>query len=362
MEQNNFILGTKKGLLYYVMSEGKYVLKSNHFEGIPVTAFLNDNRTGVWWVALNHGHWGVKLHKSVDEGQTWEAVDVPSFQEGKEYKAGVPATVKDIFCIQQGGEDEKDTLWIGTRPGALFKSEDYGKTFQLNHALWDLPSRTNPNQWFGGGWDEPIIHSIELHPNNKDHIYLGLSVAGVFETKDGGSSWSAINKGSIAGFLPDPNVELGHDPHRLLICKNNPNVLWQQNHCGVFKTENSGQNWIPSSKEEEVAHFGFALAIDHDNHNEAWIIPAISDEIRIANDQKLRVYYTNDSGENWTSRSNGLPQQNSFDLVYRHAFDKQNNTLAFGTTTGNLYLSKDKGLNWMTVSNNIPPVNVLHFI
>ena len=225
-----------------------------------------------------------------------------------------------------------------------------------------MPSRTDPNQWFGGGWDEPIIHSIEIHPNNAQHIYLGLSVAGVFESLDGGASWKPQNNGSLAGFLPDPSVEIGHDPHRLLICKNHPKVLWQQNHCGVFRTENAAADWVPSSKAEEVAHFGFAIAIDHDLPDEAWIVPSISDEIRVANDQLLRVYHTNDGGKNWSSRSAGLPEDPAFDLVYRHALDKRKDELAFGTTTGNLYLSIDRGARWTAISNNIPPVNLVSFI
>lgn len=362
MAETQLVLGTKKGLITYSSIDHQWRHTATHFLGIPVSAFLRDSRTGHWWAALNHGHWGIKLHHSKDEGKNWTEIEVPKFPEGSEFKAGVPATVQDIFCIQEGGKEEPGTLWIGTRPGALFKTEDSAKTFQLNEALWNLPSRQNPQQWFGGGWDEPIIHSIEIHPENKDHIYIGISVAGVFVSKDGGKSWQPKNKGCLVNFLPDPEPEIGHDPHRLLMVKSQPDVLWQQNHCGVFKTNSAAEKWEIASKEGEAAHFGFAIVPDDSNTEEAWIVPAISDETRVAVDQHLRVFHTTDSGKTWTSKSKGLPLDPAYDLVYRHALDKQKDTIAFGTTTGNLYLSEDRGENWKSISANLPQINVLVFI
>ncbi len=362
MSGNHLIIGSKKGLIVYSKKANRWSHIATHFLGIPVSAFLRDSRTGFWWAALNHGHWGIKLHLSKDEGLNWSEIEAPKFPDGSEFKEGVPAKVQDIFCIQEGAKEEVGTVWIGTRPGALFKTEDGGKSFQLNEALWNLPSRQNPNQWFGGGWDEPIIHSIEIHPENRDHIYIGISVAGVFMTKDGGKTWEAKNKGCVVTFLPEREPEIGHDPHRLLMVKSQPEVLWQQNHCGVFKTISGAEQWELASKEGEAAHFGFAIVPDEINTEEAWIVPAISDETRVAVDQQLRVFHTTDSGKTWTSKSKGLPKDSSFDLVYRHALDKKEDTIAFGTTTGNLYLSENRGEQWHVISSNLPLINVVTFI
>ena len=228
-------------------------------------------------------------------------------------------------------------------------------------SLWNHPSRTNKQQWFGTGRSEPFIHSIVVNPSNNDHVYIAVSCAGIFETLDSGLHWMPRNKGLIAAYLPNPHVEIGHDPHRLFACDANPNVLWQQNHCGIFRSIDAGQNWTDISDKNGIANYGFALAIDHQNPLKAWVIPAISDELRIAPNQALAVCRTEDGGQSWQTLTNGLPQENCFDIVFRHALAIQDNTLAFGTTTGNVYLSENQGNDWTCLSNNLARVDCVSF-
>ncbi|MEL6942301.1 MAG: glycosyl hydrolase, partial [Bacteroidota bacterium] len=222
-------------------------------------------------------------------------------------------------------------------------------------------SRADENQWFGAGKDDPFIHSIVVDPRDSDHVYVAVSCAGVFETKDGGQSWQPRNKGLIAAYLPNPNVEVGHDPHRLLMCPSNPDVLWQQNHCGIFRSLDGGQSWKLLSDKEQMPHYGFALAIDEQDTEKAWVIPAVSDEERVAFDLALCVCETADGGRTWKALRKGLPQQHCFDIVFRHAFCKEKQLMAFGSTTGNLYLSEDKGQAWQCLSANLARIDSLVF-
>lgn len=356
----HLLVGTSKGLVVFQPASHGWGTPSVHFEGLPVSMVFDDHRTSTWWVSLSHRHWGEKLHRSADQGKTWEDVEVPQFG-GRLFQPGTTASLKKIWVMQGGGQHHQDRLWLGTEPGGLFLSENNGNSFELVESLWSHPSRMDPNQWFGAGKDFPFIHSIEVDPLNDDHVYIAVSCAGVFETLDGGKNWHPCNKGLIAAYLPKPHPEVGHDPHRMLICKQNPSAIWQQNHCGIFRTTDAGKEWKLVSGTHGFPHYGFALAISHSNPDEAWVIPAQSDERRIPVDLRLQVCHTTDAGKHWTTLNMGLPPTPNFDLVLRHGFSKMGDCMAFGTNNGNLYTSTDRGANWQTVSHHLAPVQTVVF-
>ncbi|MEP7266222.1 MAG: glycosyl hydrolase, partial [Saprospiraceae bacterium] len=339
---------------------GTWQLENSSFEGIPVSIAYADERNGNWWACLDHGHWGVKMHYSDDRGKTWHEVPAPSFPEGSEVKSGMPATTRYIWAMSHGGTTNPSRLWLGTDPGGLFLSEDNGQSFQLNASLWNHPTRVNG--WFGGGRDLPGIHSIVVDPRDENHMYIGISCAGVFESLDGGSTWHIRNTGLRADFLPDPNQETGHDPHILVAAPSNPDILWQQNHCGIFKSIDRGLHWIDMSESDGPARFGFAIAVADDDPDQAWVVPAIADENRIAIDTALCICRTDDGGKTWKQLRNGLPQQHSYDIVYRHALATSGDAVAFGTTTGNLFFSPDRGEHWETINNYLPLVHSVQFV
>ena len=355
------LIGTSKGLVIAEVENETCRLASLHFAGMPVAMVYVDEHTNTWWASLSHRHWGEKLHYSTNNGKTWNEAGLPSYAN-QLYRPGKPAVLKKIWTMHHAGHDKPGCLWLGTEPGGLFFSSDNGKSFQLVEGLWNHPSRLDDTQWFGAGKDYPFLHSIVVDPRDSNHAYVGVSCAGVFETRDGGKTWQAKNNGLIAAYLPNPKPEVGHDPHRILLCPSNPDVMWQQNHCGIFKTVNGGETWEEVSGQFGFPKYGFALAIDEVNPDCAWVIPAQSDERRIPVDLKLSVCQTTDGGQIWTSTSKGLPSSFSFDLVLRHGFVKKENTLAFGTNNGNLYLSFDNGQSWKRISENLAGVNCLAWV
>lgn len=358
--QTKLLVGTSKGLIIYAQTNDHWGIDSVQFEGLPVSLAYIDERTNRWWIALSHRHWGEKLHWSEDAGKHWQEVNVPSFNNYF-YRPGKPATLKKIWVMQQAGPDKPGGLWLGTEPGGLFYSHDNGQHFQLTEGLWNHPSRSDDNQWFGAGKDFPFIHSIVVDPRNSDHVYVGVSCAGVFETRDHGKSWQAKNNGLVAAYLPNPKAEVGHDPHQILMCKSQPDIIWQQNHCGIFRTTNGGDRWEDVSGKNGFPRYGFALAIDETNPKVAFVIPAQSDEQRIPVDLLLTVCQTIDGGATWKSIHKGLPDSASFDLVLRHGFARKGSVLVFGTNNGNLYLSNDGGQSWNALTQNLASVNYLAF-
>lgn len=351
------LVGTSKGLVILERRQKNWEIKEIQFLGFPVSMIFVDKRQGNWWLGLSHRHWGQKLHCSKDQGKTWENIPRPSLR-GEVYHPGQPAKLKKIWVMQQAGPDRGEALWLGTEPGALFFSEN-GKKFELVRSLWDHPSRQDENQWFGAGRDFPFIHSIVVDPRDSNHVYIAVSSAGVFETLDYGKSWHPKNNGLRATYLPNPEVDIGHDPHLLLACESKPDVLWQQNHSGIFRSEDGGANWKDITAKDGIPDYGFALAIDHQNPHRAFVIPAQSDEVRVAPALKLSVFETRDKGLSWKSTSEGLPQSNVFDIVLRQAFARQEKLMIFGTNNGNLYWSDDDGAHWQCLSHHLAKITTI---
>jgi photosystem II stability/assembly factor-like uncharacterized protein len=340
----------------------------NHaYDGVPFSYAWADRRSGRRWACADHGHWGAKLYRSDDEGHTWEETAAPKFGGGETWEYGYPfaepatrpATVSYIWLIAGGGDDRPRRLYAGTEPGGLFRSEDGGDSWELVRGLWDHPHRA---QWFGGGRDAPGLCAIIVDPRDSRHITVGISCGGVYESRDDGASWEVRNKGLWATFLPDPEAEVGHDPHFVAACKSHPEALWMQNHCGVFRSVDGGRQWQNVSQEGGPVNFGFPIAVDERNPDVAWVVPGISDERRMAVDGALCVCRTDDGGRSWMAFRSGLPQQRAYDEVYRHALDLSGDALAFGSTTGNVYFSADRGEHWQTIGNNFPPIYSVRFL
>ena len=350
----NLLLGTRKGLVVYEYEGNKWNYLKTHFLGIPVSIVFIDERNGTWWVCLDHGHWGCKMHFSTDKGVSWKEVSAPAYPAGLKIKENIPATTSYIWAMAEGGKEYPKRLWLGTVPGGLFISEDNGITWELNQALWNDPTREK--LWFGGGFDHPGIHSIIVDPKDNDHIIIGISCAGVFETFDSGLNWDKKNLGMRADFLPSIDVEAGFDPHIVVPFRRDVNILWQQNHCGVYKSYNAGKKWIEVSQKDGPVDVGFACVVSEINPDQAWVIPMKSDEQRIPVDCALKVFRTDDGGESWKDVSDGLPQEACFDIVYRHALEIKGEHLIFGTSTGNVYYSDNLGNNWNVLSNNLAMV------
>ncbi len=357
--KSTILLGTRKGFIAYIYKNGHWKPENISFDGIPVSIAFGDERTGNWWACLDHGHWGVKLHRSTNRGKTWEEQTAPAYPEGAEIKEGVPAITRYIWAMAHGGNTFSSRLWIGTDPGGLFLSEDGGSNFKLVESLWNHPTRKDG--WFGGGRDNPGIHSIVVDPRNENHIHIGISCAGVFETNDAGKTWIIRNKGMQAEFLPNPDAETGYDPHILVAAPSNPDVLWQQNHCGIYRSVDAGKNWMDISQKEGPANFGFAIAVAEDNAEQAWVAPAHSDVTRTTIKGALCICRTDDGGKTWKEMRKGLPQENCFDIVYRHCLACSGDAVAFGTPPGNFFFANDRGESWQVLNNYLPMVYSVQF-
>lgn len=367
---DRIFVSTRKGLFTLERngaSAESWTIAGADFLADHVSMMLADARSGHLYAALDHGHFGVKLHRSNGDG-AWEECAAPTYPEKPEgendtdmWGKPIPWSTVKIWALEAGGTDEPGVLWCGTLPGGLFRSADGGTSWELVRSLWDDPKR---KKWFGGGADLPGIHSICVDPRDAKRVQLGVSCGGVWTTTDGGSSWDCSGQGMRAAFMPpeqqfDPDIQ---DPHRLVQCHASPDRLWVQHHNGIFRSDDGGANWVEIA-EAGPSTFGFPVVVHPDDPDTAWFIPAIKDEKRIPVAGAVVVTRTRDGGKSFETLRKGLPQQDAYDLVYRHALDIDagGNRLAFGSTTGNLWISEDQGDSWQCLSQHLPPIYGVRF-
>jgi photosystem II stability/assembly factor-like uncharacterized protein len=307
--------------------------------------------------ALNLGHFGVKVHASDDGGRSWQEVATPAYPEQPPEVQGPAWKLVQIWSLAAQG----DTLYAGTLPGGLFRSDDRGASWQLDEALWQQPGRT---EWFGGGYDVPGIHSICPHPTRAGEVLVGISCGGVWVTRDEGRNWKVQAQGMRAAYMPpekaeDPNIQ---DPHCVVRCAAQPQVLWTQHHNGIWRSVDDAASWQEVTT-APLSSFGFAVAVHPDDGDTAWFVPGIADEKRVPVDGALVVNRTTDGGKTFDTLRAGLPQSDCYDLVYRHglAVAPDGRQLMMGSTTGGLWASADGGESWQAVSNLLPPIYAVRF-
>ncbi len=361
----SIMVSTRKGLFEIVKSRGGWAVKDASFVGDNVTLTMKDRRDGADYAALNHGHFGIKLHRRDKGKKKWVEIATPKYPEKPENLVdndgwGKPVNwaTQLIWAMETGGENG---IWAGTMPGGLFRSFDRGQSWELMETLWRHPDR---NKWLGGGADIPGIHSICVDPRDENTVRVAVSCGGVWVTKDAGRTWAQSAHGMRFDQGPpeqaaSPDTQ---DPHMMVQCKSDPEKFWVQHHCGIWKSVDNAKSW--TEVKAKPSSFGFGVAVHPDDANTAWFVPGIKDEKRIPVDGALVVTRTRDGGKTFKSLKKGLPQKHAYDVVFRHglAIDNSGECLAMGSTTGNVWVSEDQGDSWMLASSTLPQVYAVKWV
>ena len=344
------LVGTRKGLFVLRGGRGGPLEHAGRaFAGDVVEHACRDRRTGRTFAAVTSAHFGPRLYfTDGDPLGEWRVV------EGLTFPNGTDAAVDRIWAVAPGAEPGR--LWAGVAPAALFTSRDDGETWQLNRALWEVPSRP---RWEGGAGGL-CLHSICPWPGEPGRLAVGISAAGVWRTEDGGESWSWGVEGLVPRYVPEEARAEATNfcVHKLRRAPLRPERIWMQFHGGVYRSDDAGATWrdiaagLPSD-------FGFPLAIDPRDPDRAWVIPLVADVDRVTPEGRVRVYETRDGGSSWQARGDGLPQQDAYLTVLRQAFDHDARDplgLYFGAESGAVFASADAGATWVAAAERLPPV------
>jgi hypothetical protein len=360
------LVATRKGAWLFHGDRERQNWRSDgpHFLGHVIHHLVLDPRDGrTLLAAARTGHLGPTIFRSTDAGRHWqEAARPPAFARAAPGTEG--RVVDHTFWLTPGHPGEPGVWYAGTSPQGLFRSENGGADWEPVFTFNEDPQY---RAWFGGRQDGtpngPKLHSILVDPRDPAHLYFGMSGGGVHESLDRGRHWRPLVAGLevVEGF--DPANLAVHDPHCMRLCPSQPDRLYQQNHCGIYRLDRPSDQWrrIGRAMPERVGDIGFPLVVHPRDADTAWVFPMDGTSVwpRTSVDGQPAAYVTRNGGETWKRCAQGLPAQNAWWTVKRQAMatDSADRVgVYFGTTSGELWASRDEGDSWINAARHLPEI------
>jgi len=350
-------IGTRKGLFVAQAPKTRrsFALRGPFSSGVAVYAALIDTRgTPRLYASSCNSFFGMKVLRSTDLGKSFqETKSAPAFpkEDGR--------ALANIWSLEAGAN--RNDLWCGVEPASLFRSRDAGDSWEMVPGISNHPHARKWNPGAGG----LCMHTIL---RDGDRVHLGISTGGHYLSEDGGTTFTASNKGIGAGFVPDPFPEFGQCVHKIARHPDAPGRLYLQNHggwpdrpgIGVARSDDHGHTWRSISK-GLPSDFGFPIVVHPHDPDTVYVLP-LEPQTRTCPGGAPAVWRSEDGGGSWKRLARGLPKRESFFTVQRDAMDVDelgSPALYFGTTTGQLWMGRDGGEDWSCLFDSLPPIHCM---
>lgn len=367
------LVGTKKGGFTYTSDERRQQWQRSDpiLPGWQVYHMAADTRGPEprLYAAANHFAWGRSVAKSTDLGKTWDWRS-----KGLGFPEDMGVAVGNVWHVAPGHRSEPGVIYAGVQPAGLFRSEDGGESWASVDGINRHPDRP---KWSGTGGGDSCLHSIEVDPRDRSHVYVAISAGGSFETRDGGKTWTLFSQTARVAtpeakewiedlmkqfpeFASDDIDPLAiNEMHRMRMDAKDPNRMWAQTHVGVFRSDDGGGHWEDVTRGLPSFH-GFPIAVTRRSPDAAYVVPLEikGDNFRVCPGQ-FTVYRTIDAGRTWQALTNGLPGPDDYQSVYREGMDTDGldrEGVYVGTSNGQVYASTDGGERWERLPGTLPPI------
>jgi photosystem II stability/assembly factor-like uncharacterized protein len=365
------LVGTRKAAFIYSADRARaqWTLSEPMLSGWTIHHMSADTRCDppMLYAGAKHAVWGPTIARSSDGGETWDQRTT-----GLRFPEDMKTSIDAVWNVVPGHPSQPGVVYAGVAPAGLFRSEDWGASWEPVDALNRHEYRAFWQPIAGGPIDGgPPVQSIEIDPRDPDHMYVAVS--GALVTLDGGKRWRIFSHRvrsesmqakmfvSQAASQVPPGIDpaAAHDMHKLVIDVKNPDRLWTQAHLGVFRSDDGGRSWADVT-DGLPSHHGFPIAVTRRSPDAAYVVPL---ETGLGNFRacqgQFAVYRTTDAGATWDRLTNGLPGPGNYQSVYREGMDTDGldpEGVYVGTSNGLTYCSLDGGDHWQQLSGMLPPI------
>ncbi|MDD9979571.1 MAG: exo-alpha-sialidase [Boseongicola sp.] len=369
------LVGTTKGLFLLSSDDARrsWKLDGPHCDLWSINHMASDPMSGTLWAGGGGEWYGAGIWRSNDGGETWSltkltkggmdewAANDPDFANMIGWTAQ-ELPFGDAFDQVWSMHFAHGALYAGTKQANFLKSTDLGQSFEQVDGMTNHPTREHWNPGAAG----LVLHTIVTHPTDPQKIWTGVSAAGVFASEDGGKTFERRNRlanAEACGHHDHPAAprdgETGHCVHNMMRAPGEGDVLYQQNHHGVWRSVDGGRSWEDLT-EGLPSTFGFPIRVHPTDPDTIWTIPLNGDMAgRFPPDASAAVWKSTDAGKSWVAKREGLPQDTCFFTVLRQAMSGDTEDQAglyFGTNTGSIFASIDEGESWREIASHLPTI------
>ena len=247
---------------------------------------------------------------------------------------------------------------VGVEAPGIFESRDGGASWSVLTTLAGEPG--------SDVWDDPAnqppghlgVSALMFDGEEPSRFCAIVQGIGLFETGDDGTSWAPRNKGLRADW-PRPHEDVGFCVHKLVRSPADGDRMFQQNHVGMHRSDDTGHTWLEIT-EGLPTEFGFAAAAHPHDRDTFYVVPLDPGHGRCMPEGHAAVWRTRDAGASWQRLDRGLPQRDAYVGVLREAMAIDSYDvpgLYFGTSTGQLFASTDEGETWSEIANYLPAIS-----
>jgi len=283
------------------------------------------------------------------DGGVWVSDD----GEGGDWRALINGIDRPhIYSLAARRNSDRVTLFAGTSPAALYRSDDLGESWNEVKSMRDVP---DTDKWtFPPPPHIAHVKNILFHPSDAETLYVLVEQGALLKSTDDGKSWAELASYS------DPDEIAYRDVHRLLMSSNNPDLCYLASGEGLYRSNDGGQNWDHLTQRGDRMGYPDFLFFHPASDDTLFMGGSYKNpghwyQARAAESSVLR---STDAGNSWMELDNGMPKPvvGAFEAMTMHQWDG-GMMLIVGTATGEIYTSEDEGASWTLIDDNVTPVS-----